>query len=188
MNYEFHRVRCHPKLDLSGWYLVITHDAQDLLEQVHRSVAQGMFMRFHTDPHLYNQKTWKPTEWGQFYNPVRLAAGWIQSALDGLYKHGMIYVNNCGGLMFGESHEVFETCIRDVLKFPDAADHKDGVKITISRYGGCPHYYLRSNKTMLFSQDKFDTFDAAMFEAKQYAFENNIEYSESEFVYGREGD
>lgn len=189
MNYEFHRVRCHPKLDLSGWYLLVKHDDHELFEQVHRSVAQGMFWKFHTDPHLYNQKNWKPTEWGQFYNPVKLAAGWVQTALDGCYKFGMIYVNSNGGIMCGKEHEVFETCIRDVLRFPDADNHKEGVTITISKWGAGNHYYLRSNKALLFSQEKYDSYDLAHFEAKQHAFENNISFAEADkYVYARQGD
>lgn len=188
--YRFARIKVHPKLDLSGWYLVIEKANIDLMFDMHRSAACSTFMRFHRDPHLYNQKTWQPvSDHAEFFNPVKLSAGWLSSIERAMRDFGVAYMNRNHGLLYG-TVQVLETRDLDKLEFPKDEDeqHKDGVTITISRWGCGTHYYLSGNKQQVFSQPKFDTYDEAMVEARKHAFEKNITFKPTEFMYAREGD
>src|SRR4051812_36466060 len=104
MSYTFVRIKVHPKLDLTGWYLTIPASAIDLTMDMHKSAAISMFHRFFLNPHVFDQKTLEPKHEGyEHYHPVKLASGWIQSALRGLAAHGVIYMNCAHGMLFGET-------------------------------------------------------------------------------------
>jgi hypothetical protein len=177
MTYTFARIKVHPKLDLTAWYLVITREMVDLTMDMHKSAAISMFLKFHRDPHLFDQKTWQPTsDHSQFFNPVKLSAGWLQTAMKGLGQFGTIYMGTAHGLLFGEKVDVLET--REGQSFDDwpKDDPKDGVTITITSWRGGDHFYLSASNNQVFAKPKFDTLDEAMAEARKYAFEKNISY------------
>lgn len=184
--FRFARVKVHPKLDLSGWYLVL--DDYESLMEMHRSACGSLFMKFHRDPHLFDQKTWRPvSDQAQFYNPVKLGAGWLNSAQMGMLRHGVIYMNRQHGMLYGDNVEIIENRESEKLVFPDNDDHKDGVRIVVSKWGNGQHYYLNANQTIAFSQPKFDTAEEALAEARVYAFEANIKIDETRH-YSRDGD
>ncbi len=185
--YNFVRIKVHPRLDLTAWYLAIKRADLDLFFEMHRRSAQSMFMRFHHDPHLYNQKTWEPlNEIAQILNPVRLSAGWLATAEKALLEFGVIYMNRAYGLLFGPNEVVVETLILPTLEFPIDDNSKDGVQITISLWGCGQHYYLSSNQNHVFPRDKYDTYAQAMSEAGKHAYVTNINFRIEDSY--REGD
>lgn len=186
--YRFARVKCHAHIEISSWYLVIKREDLELFMDMHKSATQSAFMRYHRDPHLFDQKTWQPLNAiADILNPVRMGAGWLKTAMKGLSNHGVIYMNCAHGLLFGEFIEVLEEMEREKLAFPVEDEHKEGVKITVCRWGDGQHYYLKASNNQVFSQPKFNTAQEAMDEARWYAFEKNIRMSD-EYVYSRQGD
>jgi len=188
MTYNFARIKTHPKLDLSGWYLVIRKEDVGLTMEMHKSAATTMFLKFFRDPHLFDQKGAPRNENGTLFNPIKLAAGWIESALKGLARHGVIYMNHCHGMLFSESVDVLETRHSETRVFPKGDDHKEGVKITVSRWAAGEHYYLSASNNRIFSKPKYDTYEEAMAEARLYAFAGNISFKPADHLYTREGD
>lgn len=175
MTYKFTRLKLHPKVELSDWLLEINN--LDRFMDMHQSATLATFKRFGLNPHLAD----KPE-----YNPIKLASGWATTAMKGLTDHGVVYMNRNHGLFFGKI-EILEERTSEKFEFPDGDNHKEGVRITISRYGGCQHYYLNSNVNRAFSQPKFNTPEEAIAEAKQHAFANNIEFS-ADYAYAKDGD
>lgn len=189
MTYTFARIKVHPKLDLTAWYLVIRREMVDLTMDMHRSASISMFLKFHRDPHLFNQKTWQPvSDQAQFFNPVKLASGWLQTAMKGLGQFGVVYMGTAHGLIFGEKVDIVET--REGQSFDDwpKDDPRDDVKITISIWAGGEHYYLSASNNQVFAQPKFDTYGEALAEARKYAHPHNIELSRGGYIYKTEGD
>lgn len=189
MTYHFARIKVHPKLDLTAWYLVIRKEAVNLTMDMHKSAATSMFLRFFRDPHLFDQKTWKAKNaYGEFFNPVKLSAGWLQTALNGLSQFGVVYMGTAHGLLFGERVEIVEERTSEKLEFPKGDEHKEGVKITISRWAAGEHYYLNASNNQVFAQPKFDTYEEALAEARKHAFEGNIAFKPGDYQYKNEGD
>lgn len=177
MTYVFAKIKVHPKLDLTAWYLVLRRGMMDKVMDLHRSAAIAMFLKFHHNPHLYNQKTWEPLNAeSEFYNPVKLSAGWLQTAMNGLKQFGVIYIGTAHGVLFGENIEVLEERASEKFEWP--TDSKEGVTITVSSWPDGKHYYLTASNNQVFSKPKFDTLSQAMCEARKYAFENNIRVKE----------
>lgn len=190
--YRFARIQCHPKIPhLFGWYLVITRDDIELFFSTHKKTAQGQFMRLHRDPHFYDQKTWKPASEiaEHLYNPVKLSAGWLQTAEKAMQKHGVIYVNDAGGMCFGNVL-IVEERERDTLQFPKIAEVDPDLRITISRWGDGLHFYLSAERPIITSQDKYNTVEEAHAEACRHTLPKNIKVRDGgvEFRYTREGD
>lgn len=186
--YHFVKLKCHPKIpDLFGWYLAITQPEIDLFMKCHRSAVGTLFMKFHNDPHLFDQKTFRATsEHSHFFNPVKLGAGWLMTAQKAIFEHGIVYMNKCHGLTFGKV-EIVEELVLNELRFPLNDEEKKDTIITVSRWGSGTHYYLRANNGQVFSQPKFDTMDEALVEARKFALEKNIRVKEN-FSYARDGD
>lgn len=183
--FRFVLLKVHPRCDVTGWYLAI--DDIDLLMRMHKSAATSAFMRHHSDPHLYDQKTWEPRNTlADILNPIRISAGWLQTAHRGLFEHGTIYMNRAHGLLFGSVHVLDERTL-GTLHFPVEENDKDGVEIAISRWGSGKHYYLNANNGQVFSSNKFDTAEEAVTEAKRFAHAGNVRFSDKR-VYEREGD
>jgi hypothetical protein len=174
MTYTFARIKAHPDCDQSGWCLVIPMEAFDLTQAMHKRVATAMALKFFKDPHLF-QDGQPRREDSPFYHPIKLAAGWLNTALRGLAEHGVIYMNRATGLVFG-SVEVLETRESEKLEFPIGENHKEGVRITISTWRGGDHYYLRASNNQLFSKEKYDSYAEAEYEARKYAFVKNITF------------
>lgn len=185
--FRFVLVKVHPKLDLTGWYLVI--DDLDWMMEMHRSAAQSMFLKFGLNPHLCDPKTGRPvSDLGHFFNPVKMSAGWLGTAHHALLEHGVIYMNGNHGLLYGENVEILEERLMDEIHFPKEEKHKEGVWITIARWGDGEHYYLScSTGAPVFSKNKFDTAEEALAEAKRHAFDANIKFG-STYPYSRDGD
>ncbi len=189
MSYTFVRIKVHPKCDLTGWYLAIRSADIDLTMDMHKSAAISMFHKFFLNPHVFDPKTLEPKYEGyEHYHPVKLAAGWLNTALKGLMAHGVIYMNTAHGLLFGETVEILDTRESEKLEYP-AADNNDDVKITITSWERGQHFYLVASSNQVFSRHKFDTLDEAMTEAKRYAHEKNITYKLGDgHFYKTEGD
>lgn len=187
MTYTFVRIKILP--NLSGWYLAIRSADIDLTMDMHKSAAISMFNRFFLNPHVFDQKTLEPKHEGyEHYHPVKLAAGWLNTALKGLMAHGVIYMNTAHGLLFGDAVEILETLESEKLEYP-AADNKDEVKITITSWERGQHFYLVASNNQVFSRPKFDTLDEAQTEAKKYAHEKNIAFKPGDgHFYKTEGD
>ncbi len=187
--YRFVKIKVHPRIpDLFGWYLVITKDDINLFFDTHRHTAQSMFMKFHRDPHLYDQKTWKPVgDMADFYNPVRLSAGWLETAEKAMGQYGVIYVNPAGGMIYG-TVEIVDEIENERLVFPTPPD--PDLLITISRWGDGRHFYLSSKqRPVLSEQNKFNTIKEAHDEACRHALPANITVKDTgKFTYTREGD
>jgi hypothetical protein len=189
MTYTFARIKVHPKLDLTAWYLVIPASAIDLTMDMHKSASIAMFQKFFLNPHVFDQKSGAPKyEGGEAYHPIKLAAGWIETAMKGLSRYGVVYMNKVHGMWFGETVQVLET--REAEKLGDWPKDADAnvVKIVISRWAAGQHYYLTANNGQVFSQPKFDTYEQAMAEARKHAIEQNISFAPADHLYTREGD
>lgn len=187
MTYTFVRIKVHPKCDLTGWYLAIPASAIDLQMNMHKSATWAMFHKFFMNPHVFDQQGMPKHEGYEHYHPVKLAAGWITTALRGLAAHGVVYMNRDHGLLFGENVEILESRESEALEFP-VLDTIDGIKITISRWASGEHYYLTASNSQVFSQPKFDSYDEAVAEARKYAHEMNITFKPADHLYIREGD
>lgn len=186
MTYTFARIKSHPQGE-SGWCLAIPRGAFDLTTAMHKRVTTAMALKFFKDPHLFDNG--KPRrEDSPFYHPIKLAAGWLNTALRGLAAYEVIYMNRATGLVFGEYIEVLEERQSEKLEFPAAENEKEGVKVTISSWERGKHYYLSASNNQVFSQDKYDTYDAALAEARRHAFENNIVYRLGDQHFQRDGD
>lgn len=189
--YRFVRIQCHPKIPhLFAWYLAIGPHDIELFFDTHKRVAQGQFMRFHRDPHFYDQKTWRPVnEIAEVvYNPIKLSAGWLQTAELAIQRHGTIYVNEAGGMCFG-TVEIVDQIESEKLEFPSPPS--DDLKIVISRWGNGLHFYVSSpDRPIICSQDKYDTVEEAWIEATRHGRPENITVRDGgiEFTYTREGD
>jgi hypothetical protein len=188
MTYTFVRLKVHPKLDLTDWYLAIPASAFDLTMAMHKSVAASMFNRFFLNPHVFDQTTAEPKYEGyEAYHPLKLAAGWLTTAFKGLGKFGVIYMNSAHGLWFGENVEIVETMESEKLAFPKSSIH-DAMKITISKWALAEHYYLSASNNQVFSHPKFNTYEEAITEARKFAHDENITFFDGGKVFQREGD
>lgn len=177
MTYTFARIKAHPYSDESGWCLQITKEAVHLTQAMHKRVATALFLKFFKDPHLFEDG--KPRrEDSPFYHPIKLAAGWLDTAMRGLREHGVIYVNRATGMVFGDSVQVLELRQSEKLEFPVGENHKEGVTIRMTRWGAGTHYYLTASNNQIFSKPKFDSYEEAMVEARKYAFERNIQFND----------
>jgi hypothetical protein len=185
MSYTFALIKAHPQGE-SGWCLVIPRDAFDLSMEMHGRVIKQMALKFFKDPHLFNDGEPRRED-SPFYHPIKLAAGWMNTCLRGLTEYGTVYMNRATGLVFGDGITVLETRESDALEFP-TSDTKDGVKITISMWGGGEHYYLSASNNQVFAQPKYDHYDEALAEARKYAHPYNIEVSRGGYMYKTEGD
>lgn len=184
-DYKFVCVKVHPACDTTSWYLVV--DDYDMLTKLHQSASVMLFQKFGQDPHLFDKGMAPRTDGSVLYNPIKLGAGWLTSAIKGLTEYGKIYVNRNHGMLFGNSIDVLEEKTSEKLHFPVEETHKEGVRIKISRYADGSHYYLNSNIGTVFSKHKFNTSGEAYEEAKRHAFESNITHSDNR-PYSRDGD
>lgn len=186
MPYTFARVQCHPKIpNLSAWYLVVRAADKNLLNRLHESVTRTSFTRILNNPHMQTDMA-RYSPLANLYNPIRQGAGWLNTAITGLFQFGAIYVNQNHGMMFGEQI-ILEERVSSDLKYPDEEAHKEGIKIKVHRWAMAKHYYLSSSDNRIFSQPKYNTLEAAMNEARRHAFEANILVSD-ELAYGKAGD
>lgn len=88
------------------------------------------------------------------YNPLRLAAKWLQSVENCLLA-GAVLINSNGGLMPREGAVVLDSVESDKLDWPEKFEDEI---ITISRWEGAKHYYLSSNKGRIFVPDKYNEY------------------------------
>lgn len=169
MSYRFIRCQTHPKCpDVTGYYLVLEPGDVDTLMKLHKSVATLYFFKFGMDPHI------KPdSEEGVLKNPIRLAAGWLQT-MEKLLFEGPVAVNSNGGCVPLSSVKVRNEVTSEKLSWPDY--HDDEI-ITISRWTGGKHYYLSSNKNRVFVPSKYSSYEAARQTAEHYT--NNIRTKEN---------
>jgi hypothetical protein len=186
MTYTFVRIKTHP--NLTGWYLAIRSADVGLTMDMHKSAATAMFLKFFKNPHVFDQKTLEPKYEGyEAYHPLKLAAGWLNTAFKGLAKFGVIYMNSAHGLWFGENVEIVETRESEKLVFPKSGID-DAMKITISKWALAEHYYLSASNNQVFSQPKFNTYEEAITEARKFAHDENITFFDGDKVFQREGD
>lgn len=170
MSYRFVRCQTHPKCpDVIGWYLVLEPNDIDTLMKLHKGVANLYFFKFGMDPHI------KPdSEEGVLKNPVRLAAGWLQSVEKFLLDGTTLAVNSNGGMVPLDSIKVLSEHANETLEWPD---YYDDEIITISRWSGGKHYYLSSNKGRVFVPSKYTDCKEARRVAERYT--DNIQTKEN---------
>lgn len=165
-----------------GWWLLV--ETPELFATIQKSVTAGLFLKFLHNPHFEQCYP------GQ--SATALAAKWTQMAEKyfGFYKK--IIVNQNGGMvgLVGVDKldivEVFET---ETLAYPE--NKIASRRITISRWYGGQHWYLQCAEKVIFSAEKFNTFDDAMREARKYALEERIHVADSyeyDQFYTRDGD
>ena len=167
--YRFARCQPHPKIpDLQGWYLILEPDDLDALMKLHKGIANLYYAKFGMDPH-YN----KP-DLASLYNPVRLAAMWLQSMEKFLAAGTTLAVNFCGGMVPLDSVKVLAEIESELMNWPD---HYDDEVITISRWPEAKHYYLSSNKDRVFVPSKYTKSKDAHRHAEKYT--DNIRVKEN---------
>jgi len=150
MTYRFCRCQCHPKCpNLQGWYLELRPDDAETVMKVHKGVTATYWAKFGMDPHI------DPTS---PYNPIKLAALWLQGVERFLLVGETILVNVNGGLMPFDGAIILETIGSDNLDWNTRFDDEI---ITISRWPEGKHYYLCSSKYRIFVPDRHPTFEDA---------------------------
>lgn len=166
MKYRFHKCRPHAKCpDLTGWYLELLPDDVETLMKLHKGVVGLYFFKFGQDSHV------DPT--GP-YNPIKLAALWLQSVERYLLRGETVLVNMNGGMMPMDV-PILDTVESDDLHWDDRFDDE---YITISRWPQAKHWYLSSNKNRVFVPVKYDSYTETYKEALRYAPANRIHTKE----------
>lgn len=161
MNHRFHRCQPHARCpDLTGWYLELRPNDVDTLMKVHKGVASRFFFKFGMDPHIQANETQQ-----HFYNPIKLAAQWLQSIERYVLAGETVLVNSNGGIMPLDGIKILDTVESDNIHWDDRYDNE---QITISRWPQARHYYLASNKNRIFVPTKYDSFTEAEREALRY--------------------
>jgi hypothetical protein len=102
-------------------------------------------------------------------------------------KEGHIYVGpNLMGFCFDIGQRIIEEREVNVFAFP--VDDKPEI-ITIGKWPDGKHFYIKSSKQRVFTQNKYNTFEEAEREALLYADKEHIKDSPvMPFVYSRYGD
>lgn len=153
MKYRFHLCQTHAKcLNLQGWYLEIRPDDPETLMRVHKGMTGIYYNKFGLDPRIE-------------YNPIRLAALWLQGTHRFLLNGETILVNVNGGIMPLAGTIVLETVESDDLDWDVRYDDE---VITISRWRAGRHWYLCSSKFRIFIPDKYTTYTDAYRVAQRY--------------------
>lgn len=166
--YRFVRCQTHPKCpDVIGWYLVLKPDDVDTLMKLHKGIANLYFFKFGMDLHITE------SEMAPHYNPIKLAAQWLQS-IKRLLQEGSVAVNSNGGCVPLNSVKVLSESTNQRLDWPD---YYDDEVITISRWTGGRHYYLSSNRNRIFVPAKYCDLKAARYTAQKYT--NHIQTREN---------
>jgi hypothetical protein len=161
MKYRFHRCQPHAKCpDLTGWYLEIKPDDHETLFKVHKGVTGIYYNKFSLDPHIQDDELNS-----YLYNPIRLAALWLQGIHKFLLNGETVLVNCNGGIVPLVGTTVLETVESDDLDWDVRYDDET---ITISRWPEGKYYYLCSNKFRIFIPDKYTTYTAAYRVAQRY--------------------
>jgi hypothetical protein len=158
--------------DLQGWYLEVRPDDLDPILDLHRGICYRLYGKFGMDPCI--ERHLKPdSEEGVLKNPIRLAAGWLQSMEKYLMAGETVLVNSNGGLMPLDGTTVLATIEKDAMEWPD---HWDDEVITISRWPRGHHYYLSSNKGRVFVPPKYARYDDAVQAA--FVYTKNVRSNE----------
>lgn len=131
VRYRFHRCRPHARCpNLTGWYLELRPDDVDTLMKLHKGVVRLYFFKFGMDPHIEPDGP---------YNPIKLAAAWLQSVERYLMNGETLLVNSNGGIMPMDGVKVLETVESDDICWDNRYDDEI---ITVSRWPQARHWYL----------------------------------------------
>jgi len=159
--YRFYRCQCHPKCpDLIGWYLEVRPDDPETVMKVHKGVTGLYFFKFGMDPHIQ-----KDEDRRALYNPIRLAALWLQSVEHYLLRGETLLVNSNGGMMPLDGVKILETVQSDKIDWDMRFDDEI---VTICRWPEGRHWYLCSSKHRIFVPDKYDSYEEAHKVALRY--------------------
>ncbi|MHC4298027.1 MAG: hypothetical protein ACYS7Y_12050 [Planctomycetota bacterium] len=129
---------------------------------VHKGVSCLYFHKFGMNPHIME------SEMAGYYNPVRLAALWLET-VNKLLFDGPIVINSSGGCLMLDEVKVIAEQQSDKLVWPEY--NKDEI-ITISRWPEGRHFYLSSNMNRVFVPPKYTRYRTAMAVARTHT--NNI--------------
>lgn len=169
--YTFHRCQPHAKCpDLTGWYLELRPNDAETVMRLHKGVTGLYFFKFGQDPHIQKDESQRA-----LYNPIRLAAGWLQSVESYLLRGETVLVNCNGGIMPLDGVPIFDTVESDNIRWNDRFDDE---RVLISRWPRGKHYYLASNKNRVFIPTKYDSYDEAHREALRYVPADRIRTKE----------
>jgi hypothetical protein len=158
-----------------GWYLVIPTNDTDLMMRFHKSLCSGLFMRMQKDPH-------------KDVDAVGLGAAWL-----GTFNKQMLnvakelYVNRNGGMCCAPV-EIIDEVERDSIYFPPEMEQYQKNTVEVKKWYGGTHYYLCSPTKLVFSQEKYDTLDEALAEARLHAPDENVKVIDANFQYMKDGD
>jgi hypothetical protein len=134
--------------------------------KVHKGVTGLYFFKFGMDPHIQADEDHK-----YHYNPIRLAALWLQSIERFLMAGETILVNSNGGIMPMHDTIILETVHSDDLHWDDRFEEE---QITICQWPQGKHWYLASSKHRLFVPAKYNTYTEAYREALHYVPADHI--------------
>ena len=159
--YQFYRCQPHDDLpNITGWYLELRPGDVETLEKIHRGVTAQYFFKYDRNPHIQADECYRA-----FYNPVTLAAKWLQCVERFLSAGEALLVNANGGFIPQDGVRILDYIESDSLRWPDPRDDEI---ITISRWPAGQHWYLSSNKHRVFCPSKYDSLDEALCEAHRY--------------------
>jgi hypothetical protein len=135
---------------LRGWMLRVTRDEWDAIMTMHHAVCTNLWCQ--------------PDEAFAIRSLVWHGAAWMATAEKMLAEDGVLHIGRTGCLTMASI--VHETRTLDTLTFP-ANDPDPEERVTIRRWAGGSHFYIRSNRR-LFVPEKHDSMHAAMQAALQY--------------------
>ncbi len=172
-----------------GWYLEIKTPEE--LDEHHGTYFSQYWRSFWENPHT-EAAVKKGEELACFRHPMNLLPKRFGVMWRNLHQYGAIYINKAGGWMIlpGGTHDELDAIEADSFPIEKAPDAKFAY-IKIHKWPIGQHYYLIGTPVNLaFKQEKFDTLQEAMDEAKRHVPESRIsmDLNSGPYTYKQEGD
>lgn len=169
-----------------AYYRIV--ESLDELLSINERFAQFYYRNFFSDPH--NIKDVAKEELGivHFRHPLNLLPKRYFTLFNQWQSGAKIALNKVGGWM-----TIDNNC--KIISEVESKDWPDFIKpektpwIQIRKWPLGNHYYLICRKPLLLSQEKYNTYEEALTEAKKHTTEDRIQYKEAEiFNYPSSGD
>jgi hypothetical protein len=175
------------------WYWMI--DDLDEIFNHSKRYNQFLFRTSFDDPHfeadLKRGQEKCILTFADLRHPVKLGVERTFSLIKAYFNYGYVLINKVGGWMvLNKDCNILEE--KEDKEWPKTDEKWSDYapRITINKWPLGNHYYLTSwPKPVIFSQDKFNTYEEAFNEAKKFVPENRIKMKEPEkFTYPKMGD
>jgi len=160
------------------WYLRIDKESQSQIAEVFSRLNSSLELKFGYNRHYFNQHTGEPSsDMSMIFHPMILGAHWMTLAIDLYTEYGVLYVGTSGQMFPPDPEKFIEHGVKSSpqLQYPTVVPNE---YIIITKWQNGRHYYLESNIGRIFSEEKYDSYDAAFAEALKYIERKHISYRE----------